>query len=185
MHETTETARLLEAAHFAAEVHRRQRDKGFEGGPYVNHLLEVAHLLALAGAPNDVIVAGLLHDTIEDSTEDVLLVDHALLVQRYGPAVADLVLEVTDDRALPKARRKQLQVETAPGKSAGAKAIKLADKTSNLRRLVRSPPGWDEERVDAYRAWAQAVVAGCRGHWPMLEALFDREVEAASRTPRG
>jgi len=174
---------VLDVALFAAQVHRRQRDKGLEANPYVNHLLEVAQLLASAGAPLPVILAGLLHDTIEDSTDDVLRVDHALLADRFGAEIADLVLEVTDDKSLPKAARKARQVEHAPHVSIGAKAIKLADKTSNLRRLVHSPPGWSNERVAEYRDWAQAVVAGCRGSWPTLEAAFDAELEAARQAP--
>jgi (p)ppGpp synthase/HD superfamily hydrolase len=159
---------ILRAADFAANAHRAQRDKGPAAGPYINHLIEVARLLAEAGAPLPVIVAGLLHDSIED-----VGVTRAELVDTFGEEVAALVAEVTDDRSLPKAERKALQVANAARKSPGAKMIKLADKTSNLRRLVRTPPGWEADRARAYFAWAREVVAGCRGVNTALEAAFE------------
>ena len=159
---------ILRAADFAAHAHRAQRDKGPEAGPYVNHLIEVARLLAEAEAALPVILAGLLHDAIEDAG-----ITDATLRAEFGAEVAILVVEVTDDKALPKAERKRRQVLNAPHKSPGAKMIKIADKTSNLRRLVRTPPGWPEERTRAYFEWAAEVVAGCRGVSAQLEAAFD------------
>jgi (p)ppGpp synthase/HD superfamily hydrolase len=161
-------AALLRAAEFAAHAHRTQRDKGELGGPYVNHLIEVARLLADAGAPLTVVLAGLLHDTVEDTE-----VTQAELAEGFGAEVADLVAEVTDDKSLPKAERKALQVAKAPHKSPGGKMIKLADKTSNLRRLIRTPPDWPVARKHEYFAWATSVAAGCRGVNPTLEAAFD------------
>jgi len=52
--------------------------------------------------------------------------------------VADLVAEVTDDKSLPKIERKRLQVENAPHKSVRAQSIKLADKISNLRSMLKA-----------------------------------------------
>ena len=81
----------------------------------------------------------------------------------------------TDDKRLPKAQRKQLQVETAPHKSDRAKLIKMADKISNLRGITHSPPvNWDFERKQEYFAWAARVVDGCRGVNPWLERIFDQ-----------
>jgi GTP diphosphokinase / guanosine-3',5'-bis(diphosphate) 3'-diphosphatase len=54
--------------------------------------------------------------------------------------LAELVEEVTDDKALEKDQRKRLQVEHAAEKSRRAKILKLADKTSNLRSVAASPP---------------------------------------------
>ena len=69
--------------------------------------------------------------------------------------------ELTDDKTQPKAARKQHQVETARRKSEGAKIIKLADKTSNLRAIATSPPAdWSVQRRLDYVEWARQVVAG-------------------------
>jgi guanosine-3',5'-bis(diphosphate) 3'-pyrophosphohydrolase len=110
-----------------------------------------------------------LHDTIEDTetTADEL---RAL----FGDQVASVVLEVTDDKSLDKAQRKQLQIEHAVHISPEAKLVKLADKICNLRDLLASPPAdWSAERKQAYFDWAAAVVAGLRGVHPGLEAVFD------------
>ena len=87
--------------------------------------------------------------------------------------MARLVLEVTDDKSLPYAERKRLQVETTPHKSPRAKMIKLGDKTSNLRSIRLSPPPWPLERKREYLRWSRAVVAGARGVNTQLEAVFD------------
>jgi GTP diphosphokinase / guanosine-3',5'-bis(diphosphate) 3'-diphosphatase len=159
------------AADFAARRHVNQRRKGRAGEPYINHLAEVAMLLAAAtdGSDPALVAAGFLHDTLEDTPTD-----YDELVSRFGTDVADLVAAVTDDKSLPKAERKRLQVEQAPKKSVRARLLKLADKISNVRSLATSPPAdWDLARALDYVDWAEAVVAGCRGINATLEHLFD------------
>src|SRR5262245_54643453 len=160
------------ALDFAARKHVHQRRKGDLAEPYVNHLSDVARLLAEATKGEDitVVIAGLLHDTIED-TETTF----AELTKEFGAEVAALVSEVTDDKRLPKAERKRLQVETAPHKSPRARMIKLADKTSNLRSMISSPPkDWSVERRRDYIDWAAKVAEGCRGVNAQLEQEFER-----------
>lgn len=167
---------LTRAYAFAALKHASQRRKGVAAEPYVNHLAEVAELLASATGGSDValVAAGVLHDTIEDTATT-----RAELETGFGADIAALVAEVTDDKALPKATRKLLQVDLAAKKSARARMIKLADKTSNLRALLASPPAdWTLERKREYFAWARDVAAGCRGVNPALETLFDRAYDA-------
>ncbi len=159
------------ALDYAARKHVSQRRKGVAQEPYINHLAEVAYLLAEAtdGSDTNLVIAGLLHDCIEDQG-----VTYEELVELFGADVADLVRDVTDDKNLLKAERKRLQVAQAPHKSDRAKMLKIADKTSNLRALIVSPPrGWDDQRKRDYFDWAQAVVAGCRGVNARLEAKFD------------
>ena len=136
----------------------------------MNHLTEVADLVAHAtGGEIDVVVAAILHDTLEDTdtTADELR-------SEFGSRVASLVVEVTDDKSLPKQTRKELQVQHAAHASWGAQVVKLADKTSNLRALAASPPaGWSQERRDEYLAWARRVVAGCRDANAWLAGQFD------------
>ncbi len=162
---------LARALDFAARKHRDQRRKGAAAEPYINHLAEVAWLVAEVTAGRDpvVVVAALLHDTIEDTKTTA-----EELAREFGPEVAAVVVEVTDDKRLPKAERKRLQVENAPHKSPRAKLIKIADKTSNLRAILASPPvDWDAARKREYFEWAARVVAGCRGMNRALEAHFD------------
>ncbi|MFZ1792542.1 MAG: HD domain-containing protein [Anaerolineae bacterium] len=165
-------AKLFSALVFAANKHRDQRRKDAPGSPYINHVLCVANLLAGDGnvTDEDVLLAAVLHDTVEDTATTF---DE--LTAHFGPRVAGFVREVTDDRALPKQTRKQLQIEHAPHLSEGAKQIKLADKTCNVRDINNDPPAdWSLERRIAYLDWAESVVAGCRGANPALEKLFDR-----------
>jgi (p)ppGpp synthase/HD superfamily hydrolase len=170
--------RLMQAADAAARWHVQQRRKGRAAEPYVNHLLEVAHLgtVATEGREPDVVIAALLHDAVED--QDVTI---AQIAADYGANVAGIVKEVTDDKSLPKAERKRRQVETAARKSREAKLIKLADKTSNLRAIANSPPpDWTGERRLEYVRWASEVVAQVRGTSPWLERQFDEAVKLAS-----
>ena len=168
----TDAVLVSQAYAFAAARHTEQRRKGDKGEPYINHLVEVAALVAAAtgGKDPNLTAAAVLHDTLED-TETTF----AELAKEFSQEVAELVAEVTDDKSLPKAERKQLQIETAPHKSVRARMIKLADKTSNLHSLISSPPrDWSAERIRDYIDWASKVVAGCRGVSPYLEAEFDR-----------
>ncbi|MGD9511916.1 MAG: HD domain-containing protein, partial [Geminicoccaceae bacterium] len=156
-----------------------QKRKGAAGEPYINHLAEVAELVAEAtgGCDPELVAAAYLHDAVEDTE-----VTHGDLVVRFGQEVADLVAEVTDDKSLPKAERKRLQVEHAPKLSRSAKILKLADKTSNLRALAESPPAdWTKQRRRDYVSWGRDVVAGLRGTCPWLEERFDEAAAAAER----
>ena len=162
---------LIEAISFAAEKHRNQRRKDASASPYINHPIALADVLANEGRVTDidVLCAAVLHDTIEDTETTV-----AELENRFGPRIASIVVEVTDDKSLPKQVRKQLQIEHAASASREAKLVKLADKICNLRDILNAPPAdWPAERKQAYFDWAAQVVANIRGIHPGLEAAFD------------
>jgi (p)ppGpp synthase/HD superfamily hydrolase len=168
---------VSEAAELAARRHHGMQRKGRGNEPYINHLAEVANLLAAAteGTDAELVAAGWLHDTIED-TETT----QQELAQKFGEHVAGLVVEVTDDMTLPKAERRQKQILDAPRKSPGAKLIKIADKISNIRARILPQPDRDarDDLID-YVAWAEQVVAGCRGGNAMLDRTFDETVKLA------
>jgi len=169
------TVELARAYHFAAQKHVDQRRKGAAAEPYMNHLTEVAELVAQATDGDlDVVIAAILHDTVEDTETTI-----EELRAAFGPRIADLAAEVTDDKSLPKQVRKDLQVEHAPHASWGAQVIKLADKTSNLRSLLTSPPpDWSRVRRDDYVDWARRVVASCRDANAWLAEQFDEAARA-------
>jgi (p)ppGpp synthase/HD superfamily hydrolase len=171
---------VLRAADTAARWHVHQRRKGVAQEPYINHLLEVASLVteATGGTDPSLVIAALLHDAIEDQG-----VTSETLGGEFGDHVAGIVMEVSDDKALPKDERKRGQVEAAPKKSREAKLIKLADKTSNLRTIAASPAAdWSVERRLEYIEWAKAVVTGLRGTSPWLEQKFDEAAIAAEQS---
>ncbi|MEY9882162.1 HD domain-containing protein [Bradyrhizobium sp. USDA 329] len=168
---------VSEAAELAARRHNGMARKGRGNEPYINHLAEVANLLATAtdGADAELVAAGWLHDAIEDTDTTA-----EELAQRFSTRVASLVTECTDDMSLPKAERRRLQVLDAPKKSDGAKLIKIADKISNTGARIQTDPS-AEERDDLadYVEWATQVVAGCRGGNAWLDEKFDDAVKAA------
>lgn len=164
-------SRLIDALAFAAHKHRNQRRKDPEASPYINHPIALARVLSIEGGIDDadVLVAAVLHDTVED-TETT----YEELCERFGVVVADLVMEVTDDRTLPKAERKAAQIEHAPHLTPRAKLIKLADKICNLRDVANSAPrGWPRQRQQDYFDWAKQVIDRVRGTHDVLESLFD------------
>ena len=170
---------VLKAAHFAAQKHADQRRKGAAAEPYINHLLEVAELVssALSEPDTNLVIAALLHDTVEDTG-----VTKEVLVETFGSDVADLVMEVTDDKSLPKAERKRLQIVHASQISVRAQVIKLADKISNLRGILDSPPAdWSGERKQEYFEWAKRVVDGLSAPNEMLRAEFERLYRQSER----
>lgn len=173
-------ARLLRALSFASVKHRNQRRKDAESSPYINHPIAVAFVLASEGGidDEDMLVAAALHDTVEDTktTFDEL-------AEQFGAAVASLVRELTDDKSLPKAERKRLQIEHARSASPGAKQLKIADKICNIRDILAAPPaGWSQERRSEYLAWAAQVVDSCRGINPSLETAFDSALSRAQKS---
>ena len=164
-------ALLLRALSFAAHKHRDQRRKDAEASPYINHPISLAEVLTVEGGVTDleVLAAALLHDTIEDTATTL-----EELKENFGERIAGMVAEVTDDKNLPKAERKRLQVVHAAGISPGAKLVKLADKICNLRDVAGRPPAhWDLARRREYFEWAKRVVDGCRGVNRKLERAFD------------
>jgi GTP diphosphokinase / guanosine-3',5'-bis(diphosphate) 3'-diphosphatase len=162
---------VLAASAFAAHKHRDQRRKGADASPYINHPIAVANVLANEAGITETttLAAALLHDTIEDTdtTEQELR-------NAFGGEIAAVVMEVTDDKSLPKQERKQLQIDHAATLSRHAKVVKLADKICNLRDMSRSPPvDWSVQRRAEYFEWAKNVVDQVRGVSPVLEGLFD------------
>jgi guanosine-3',5'-bis(diphosphate) 3'-pyrophosphohydrolase len=167
---------VVHALQFAARKHRDPRRKDLEASPYINHPIALANVLWSEGRVHDptVLAAALLHDTIEDTDTTA-----EELREQFGPHVAAVVLEVTDDKSLEKAKRKRLQVAHAPHLSREAKLVKLADKICNLRDMGESPPlTWPLSRKREYFDWAKRVVDGLRGVHPHLERVFDEAYAA-------
>ena len=166
---------IMRAADFAARKHTSQKRKGEEAEPYINHLIEVAALVAEAtDGHRDAVAAALLHDVVEDQK-----VTNAEIADLFGPTVASLVAEVTDDKSLPKQVRKDNQIADASHKSDGASVIKLADKTSNLLAIANSPPPWPPDRKRAYVEWARSVVSGLPFKPAGLLARFEEAARLA------
>jgi guanosine-3',5'-bis(diphosphate) 3'-pyrophosphohydrolase len=180
MQTINEISALLQALHFAADKHREQRRKDVEASPYINHPIEVAEVIARVGHVTDLVVlqGAILHDTIEDT-----MTTGEELEALFGAEVRRVVEEVTDDKHLPKAERKRLQIEHAPHLSTRAQLVKLADKISNVRGVTETPPAdWSLARRREYLDWTEQVVAGLRGCNAPLEALYDQLLAEGRKT---
>ena len=168
-------ADFVRALAFASRKHSQQRRKDADASPYINHPIALVSILTLEAGVIDreTLCAALLHDTIEDTDTSV-----EELVETFGAEVAALVQEVTDDKRLPKAARKRLQIEHAAHLSSKARLVKLADKIANLRDVADSPPaGWALDRRQEYFDWAKQVVDGITNPPPRLLALFNASYE--------
>lgn len=153
---------------FAAEKHAHQQRRD-SGTPYINHPIQLVYVLCEEAQIKDidVLCAALLHDTLEDTQTT-----YNELVENFGQSIADVVMELTDDKALPKQVRKDLQIQRAPHKSLKAKLVGLADKICNLRDLLtHTPKTWSRERLYEYVLWAEQVVAGMQGSHGVLERI--------------
>ena len=175
MDRETDLNLLIKALSFAAHKHKDQRRKDKAASPYINHPIALAEVLVNVGGITDIntICAALLHDTVEDTetTPDEL-------TEAFGIDISKIVLEVTDDKSLSKEARKQAQIDHAAHLSKQARAVKLADKISNLRDVTANPPqDWSLERRQQYFDWAKDVIDGLRDDWVELEAEFDRQFE--------
>jgi guanosine-3',5'-bis(diphosphate) 3'-pyrophosphohydrolase len=162
---------LLKALAFAAARHKDQRRKDVDTSPYINHPIALADILCNEAHITDmeVICSALLHDTVEDTDTEAEEIE-----SEFGRAIRDIVMEVSDDKTLPKEVRKQAQIEHASSLSDKARLVKLADKIANLRDVTNSPPpDWSLERRREYFDWGKAVVDRLRGVDAGLEAIFD------------
>jgi (p)ppGpp synthase/HD superfamily hydrolase len=137
------------ALEYATRVHIGQRRKA-DGAPFIAHPLEVASLLYYAGAPDYLIAAGALHDTIEKTDTDA-----SELSKRFGTRVARLVVAVSEDRRTPVyAQRKAALPNQAAAAGEDALLLFAADKVSKARELRLHPaaaPRWRHRRLTNYR----------------------------------
>ncbi|MEL6159223.1 MAG: HD domain-containing protein [Cyanobacteria bacterium J06627_32] len=176
------SSQFLRALNFAANKHRHQRRKDTGKTPYINHPIAVANILLNEARVTDevVLISALLHDTVEDTETTFEEIERC-----FGEAIRDVVAEVTDDKSLPRAVRKQKQIDHAAGLSDRAKLVKLADKISNIRDTADAPPaGWTLARIDEYLEWGKAVIAPIRGTHAQLESLFDQAYTKGKATVR-
>lgn len=156
---------IHKAISYAASVHRRQRKKGTQA-PYVWHPLHVGWLLQNAGCDEKVIVAGLLHDVVENT-----LVTGEDLAGEFGPQVAEIVLGVTEDKRLPWEERKKQALASLSRAPLSVRLVAAADKLDNLQAMRRG------EAELGPAIWERYPVGRDKQAW------FLREMAAAVRVP--
>jgi (p)ppGpp synthase/HD superfamily hydrolase len=128
---------IFDAIEFAARAHRGHCRKG-TGIPYIVHPLNVSRILIDAGCPEDVVVAGILHDTVEDTPVSLDEIRH-----RFGGAVARIVAGASEpDKSKPWEERKAHTIESLMTVPEEVLLVSCADKIENLEAIRE-----DRERV--------------------------------------
>jgi (p)ppGpp synthase/HD superfamily hydrolase len=155
---------LRDAVRFAITTHERDQKQKRKGKdvPYITHPLVVGMILASAGAPVHIVAAGVLHDTIEDSVPGKK-VDRAMLTERFGPSVADIVEEVSEPhKDLPWVDRKRealRHIKTMEGPSLW---VKSADVISNVSEILDDYAESGDAVFSRFNAPKKDVIANYR-----------------------
>ncbi|CAN5273056.1 HD domain-containing protein [soil metagenome] len=165
---------LIDAILFAATGHSGQfRKDGIT--PYINHPIEVMHLLTFTGniSNEEILISAVLHDLIEDTS-----INKEEIAARFGTKVAGIVQELSDDKTQTKEERKQQQFLSATDLSQEARLIRISDKICNVYDVIYAPPsGWDIARRRDYLDWANSVVKKIQGTNEKLESHFEKLIE--------
>lgn len=167
------TERFNEAVAYAAFLHRYQKRKA-SNIPYLTHLLAVASLVMGAGGTEDQVIAGLLHDAVEDQGGMPVLED---IRKRFGPQVAQIVDGCTDSYSMPKKpwlERKQAYIARLETESKVTLLVSLADKVDNARAIIR------DLREDGESTWKKfnGGKDGTLWYYREIADVFTRRIES-------
>ena len=184
-----ETIPVLTAIRYALLKHQgQQRNSANEGQfvPYMVHPIEVATILVENGIKNPTVLqAAILHDILEDTDVNCMT-----LRKKFGEAVTNIVEELTDDPKLTGLERKDAQIKRSVTYSWEAASIKVADKTSNLRDLLRLTPNWKPGSFGGYTRSAGRLVSMIARHQTvkvpstLFETFWNAHKDALEYTDR-
>ena len=154
------------AIEFAALRHKDQKRKGTEL-PYIVHPMEVMQILTENGCDENVIAAGILHDTIEDTetTYDDIL-------ENFGKEIADIVANESEDKSKSWKERKQKTIDRLPNDNIETQLVCCADKLSNLRSMLSDYQKVGEKLWDRFRSDRENIKWYYNG---IIESLTDLE----------
>lgn len=139
------------------EIYQKQKRKGKDVA-YITHPLSVGLILSLANADEDVIIAGILHDTIEDSTTEKKVTGD-MLKERFGENVAELVLSVTEkDKNLSWEDRKKEAINHIKHFSNESLLVKSADIISNNSELIDEYIRYGDRTFDRFNSSKDNVI---------------------------
>lgn len=180
---------LFDVINYAMLAHSSQKRKSRKAShvPYMVHPIEVAKLIyenvelhkfekeSDFQLLKNIIYAAILHDVLEDTdkTEEEIK-------RMFGAEVLNLVKGVTDDKTKSKKEQREAQLEHMLTAPYGVRLIKVADKISNIRDLVRCPPGWKTSSIRAYVEHAAKVVTFAASHQDLPVSLIQEFWRARS-----
>ena len=155
--------RVQEAVQDATKAHNGQRRKG-KDVPYITHPLTVAMILANEQRSEEVVIAGIFHDVLEDTN-----MNYEDLHFHYGPKVANLVQEVTNVKTGYKATDDVVNLERLHKLSVEARYIKIADVKANVSEIIQDYQEVGEEVFERFNGGKEAVK---KKYITMLDTLY-------------
>ena len=167
---------IQKAIIFATQKHEGQKRKGTDI-PYIVHPMEVMQILTAMDCSQDVIIAGILHDTLEDT--DATLEE---IKEAFGNAVLAIVQTESEDKSKTWKERKQRTVNELKEVNTESKQVCFADKLSNIRSMYRDKLNVGE------KIWARFNADKSNIAWyyrSIANALKDNGFEATFNTERG
>ncbi len=169
------------ALEFAAYAHRHQKRKGTEI-PYISHPYAVGMILQRAGCKEEVIAAGLLHDTLEDTDTS-----EEQLLQSFGPVVLEIVKGCSEpDKEASWEARKQHTLDELKHAALPIRQVSCADKLHNIRSIKHDLEKYGEDTWTRFKrgresqAWYyQGVVESLEyaSRFALLDELEDEVKE--------
>jgi len=133
------SSKIQKAIRFAIKVHEQDQKHKRKGSdiPYITHSLIVGLIISQVTDSNDLICAGILHDTIEDC-DSKFPITKEILQKEFGKKIADIVNNVTEqDKSLPWKIRKQRALDHIPHMNKDTLLVKSADVLHNLTDLLQ------------------------------------------------
>jgi len=175
-HSALDPHQLAKAVELAGKLHAQQKRK-LTGAPYLGHLLRVAGLVLEYGGGQEEVVAALLHDAVEDQGG---IETYLRISEQFGPAVAQLVLELSDATESPKPpweERKKRFLDRLPTASLAVHRIVISDKIDNLGQLLAAYERWGDTIWQKFRGgkegtlWYHREILKVLGDSPSRPAL--------------
>lgn len=142
------TPKIQKAIHFSVRVHQMDQDqrRKIKSTPYITHPISVGLILARVGAEEDIVVAGILHDTVEDSHKDKKVTVKEI-EKEFGGNVARMVGDVTEDKNLPWLERKRKALEHISHMQKDSQLVKSADVLHNITDYIHDYKVFGSEKV--------------------------------------
>lgn len=167
------TQKIQHAIRFAIkthEIYQKQKRKG-KDVPYITHPLAVGLILAAAGSKEDIIIAGILHDTIEDSIGEKK-VTKEMIVERFGENVYELVISVTEqNKSLSWEERKAEAIEHIKTFSNDSLLLKSADIICNVSETLSDYEKEGEAVFERFHTGKEKII---ENHIKTLRAIMDK-----------
>lgn len=175
---------IFEAIEFAAKAHANHFRKGTKL-PYIVHPLQVAKILIESDCPDHVVIAGILHDTVEDTP-----VTLDAIRQTFGEEIMNLVKAVSEpDKSAPWELRKAHTMESLKTVASDVLFVSLADKLDNIRAIKEDykkagDTVWERfKRPFEKQKWYYETLAdifrsrAVNDQYKVLTLLFDENVQ--------